>query len=339
MTENLAQNKENSTRIGRNVIATPKVSVIIPAYKIAEYVAETLDSAFAQTYQNFEIIVINDGSPDTLEFEKVLEPYLEKIVYLKQPNIGAGAARNFGIETARGEFIAFLDGDDIWFPEFLESQLTLLESDNYDLVYADALLFGGSPYDGKNFMEDAPSEGEANFDSLLDVRCNVITSGTVARKKNIVDVGMFEVEKVRAHDFVLWLRIAKNGGRFGYQRKILLKYRVRVDSLTGDSVQRLQREIDVYERITRLIELNESQQKIVKKHQVRLNAEIEIERGKSHLLKKEFVAARQSFEKGNLYRNSNKLRLIIFLTRIAPNLLLKYYQSQRSDEIAFIPAK
>ena len=68
------QNKENSIRIGRDVVATPKVSVIIPAYKIAEYVAETLDSAFAQTYQNYEIIVINDCSPDTVEFEKVLEP-------------------------------------------------------------------------------------------------------------------------------------------------------------------------------------------------------------------------------------------------------------------------
>ena len=330
------QTTDKNIRIGKNIVATPKVSVIIPAYKIAKYIAETLDSALIQTFTNFEIIVINDGSPDTEEFENVLKPYLDRIVYLKQANIGAGAARNFGIETARGELIAFLDGDDIWFPEFLESQIEFLEANNYDLVYSDALLFGGLAYDGKTFMQDAPSEGEANFESLLDVRCNLITSGTLARKKAVIEAGMFEWEKVRAHDFVLWLRIAKNGGRIGYQRKVLLKYRVRLDSLSGNSAQRIQREIDVYQRVTKLIELTAAEKLIVQNQLTRLAAEMEIERGKSLLLQKDFVAARQAFEKGNQYRKSNQLRLIILLLRVAPNLLLKFYKSQRADEIAFI---
>ncbi len=282
------QTSEKNIRIGKNIIAAPKVSVIIPAYNIAKYIAETLDSAFIQTFTNFEIIVINDGSPDTEEFENVLKPYLDKIVYLKQANIGAGAARNFGIETARGELIAFLDGDDIWFPEFLESQVKFLETNNYDLVYSDALLFGGSAYDGRNFMQDAPSEDEANFESLLDVRCNVITSGTLVRKKAVIEAGMFESEKVRAHDFVLWLRIAKNGGRIGYQRKVLLKYRVRLDSLSGNSIQRIQREIDVYHRVMKLIKLTEAEKLIVQNQLTRLAAEMEIERGKSLFVAKRF---------------------------------------------------
>lgn len=333
----MGKSSENSIRFGHEVVANPKVSVIIPAYNIAEFIVETLESVFSQTFKEYEVLVINDGSPDTVEFERKLEPYLEKLIYLKQPNIGAGPARNFGIETARSGLIAFLDGDDVWYPEFLESQINLLESNNYDFVYCDALLFGGSGYDGKNYMEDAPSDGEANFDSLLDLRCNVITSGTVVRKLNVVKAGMFEVEKVRAHDFVLWLRMAKNGARIGYQRKILLKYRVRLGSLTGDSIQRIQREIDVFERILRLFTLTEPQTAIVRKHQIRLNAEIEIERGKSYLLQKDFVAARLAFEKGNRQRQSNKLRVIILLLRFAPNLLLKYYKSQRSEEITFIP--
>lgn len=337
MTINSAKYKANSIRVGESVKSDPKVSVIIPAYNIAGFISETLDSVFIQTFIDFEVLVINDGSPDTEEFEKVLKPYFDKIVYLKVENIGAGAARNVGIENARGEFIAFLDGDDVWLPEFLESQVKFLEENNYDLVYSDALLFGGSAFDSKNYMQDAPSEGEANFENLLDFRCNVITSGTVARKKNLVEAGMFEWEKVRAHDFILWLKIAKAGGKIGYQHKILLKYRVRIESLSGNSIQRVQREIDVFQRVLKLIELNQIEKAIVEKQLTRLEAEIEIERGKSYLLQKDFESAQKSFEKGNKYRQSMRLQLIIWSLRFAPNLLLKFYQSRRSEEIAFIP--
>lgn len=330
----------NSAKIiqkGKNVLTSPKVSIIIPAYNIARFIAETLNSVFIQTFTDFEVIVINDGSPDSEEFEKALEPYFDKIVYLKIENVGAGAARNFGIEEARGELLAFLDGDDIWFPEYLESQVEFLEKSNCDLVYSDAILFGGSALDGKNFMLDAPSTGEANFESLLDLRCNVITSGTVVRKQKVIEAGMFEWERVRAHDFILWLKLAKNGAKINYQKKILLKYRVRIDSLTGDSFQKIQREIDVFQRISKFIELDDIHEKITQKHLERLMAAMEIERGKSYLLQKKFASARKAFETGNQHQRSLKLNLIIWGVRFFPNLLLKFYQSRRAEEIAFIP--
>jgi len=327
---------EISKKIGRNVNPLPKVSIIIPAYNIADFISETLESVLAQTSGDYEIILINDGSPDSVDFEKVLEPFLENIVYLKISNVGAGAARNYGIEHSRGELIAFLDGDDVWCPEYLESQIKFLELNRYDLVYADAELFGGSPFDGKKYTDDAPSVGEVTFDSLLDLRCNVITSGTLVRKKDVIIAGMFETEKVRAHDFILWLKIAKNNGRIGYQSRVLLKYRVRLDSLSGNSIQRVQREIDVFDRVLKLFELNQSQKQIVENQLIRLNAEMEIERGKSLLLKKDFLAARCAFENGNKFRRSIQLRLIIILLKIAPNLLLRLYKSQRAKEITFI---
>jgi teichuronic acid biosynthesis glycosyltransferase TuaG len=332
-------NENIEKRVGRDVVKhAPKVSIITPAYNIAEFIAETLDSVFAQTFKDYyEIIVINDGSPDTTEFEKVLQPYFDKIIYLKQENAGAGAARNLGIENARGEFLAFLDGDDVWLQEFLASQIKFLEENDYDLIYADALLFGGSVYDGKTFMETAPSVGEADFDSLLDLRCNIITSGTLARKRNVLEAGMFELERVRAHDFVLWLKMAQGGARIGYQRKVLLKYRVRRESLSGDSIDRVLREIDVYQRVGKMFELNENQQAVVKKHLKRLESDLEIERGKSFLLQEKFDAAKSSFVKANEHRRSKRLRVIIGLLRIAPRLILKFYQSRRAAEIAFVP--
>ena len=324
--------------IGKNVIrAAPKVSVIIPAFNVANFISETLDSVLAQTFQDYEIVLINDGSPDTEEFESILKPYLENIIYLKQENLGAGAARNVAIEHARGKLLAFLDGDDIWFPEFLESQVKFLEENDYDLVYADAYLFGGSALDGRRYMENAPSKGEANFESLLDLRCNVITSGTVARKDAVMNSGMFEWERVRAHDFHLWLRMTQRGSRIGYQKKALLKYRMHLDSLSGNSIQRVEREIDVYQRVTKMMDLNQIQKQIVERRIARSRADLEVERGKSFLLQKKFAAAQDAFAKANDFHHSNRLRAIIWLTRIAPRLLLKIYQSQRTNEIAFVP--
>lgn len=329
---------ETRKSVGRNVkVAAPTVSVIIPAYNIAAYIAETLDSVLKQTFKDLEIIVINDGSPDTVEFEKVLKPFMSEIVYLKGENKGAGFARNIAIDHARGALIAFLDGDDIWLPGFLESQVNFLRENNYDFVYADALLFGGSALDGKTFMKTAPSKGEANFDSLLSLKCNIITSGTVARRQTIIDAGMFETEKVRAHDYVLWLKVAKRGARIGYQKKVLLKYRIHLDSLSGDSVQRVERSINVYHRVLNKIELSDSQREIVKRQLTRLESDLQVERGKSYLLQEDFDLAERAFAEANKYRRSPRLQLIIRLLKIAPRFLLKFYKSRRRDEINFIP--
>src|SRR5260370_36425543 len=110
-----------SDRTGSSVNHAPSVSVILPAYNTASLIAEALDSVFVQNYRTFEVIVINDGSPDTEALEQALTPYLERIVYVAQRNRGPPRARNTGIRRARGEFLAFLDSDDRWTPEYLAS--------------------------------------------------------------------------------------------------------------------------------------------------------------------------------------------------------------------------
>jgi len=97
----------------------PLVSVIIPAYNAAVFIGETLTSVFNQSYSNYEVIVVNDGSTDTAELEKVLAPFRGRLVYLEQENKGPSAARNSAIGKARGEFVAFLDSDDTWLPDYL----------------------------------------------------------------------------------------------------------------------------------------------------------------------------------------------------------------------------
>lgn len=323
---------------GKDVIENaPRVSVIIPAYNIAEYITETLDSVFAQTYKNFEAIVINDGSPDTEAFEKILEKYLDKIIYIKQENLGAAVARNAGIEIARGELIAFLDGDDVWLPEFLDSQTNFLDQNGYDMVYANATFLGSVIHKSKTYMKSSPSIGEANFESILESRCNVITSGTIARRQNILDVGMFERDKVRAHDFILWLKLAQSGCRIGYQKKVLLKYRVLIGGLSGNLLQRAERDIDVFRRVLKNIELDDRQRRFVEEHIKTSEADLEIVRGKFYLLQKKFAAAQDSFQKADAVKNSIRLKVIIRLTQYAPRLLLKIFSMRRADEISFMP--
>src|SRR5215203_2037153 len=179
----------------------PKVSVIIPAYNIASYIAETLDSVFAQTYQDFEVIIVNDGSTDTGELEAALGPFFDRIIYAVQPNSGASVARNSAIALARGRLLAFLDGDDVWLPRFLESQIAHLEEHDLDMVYCDARIFGEQLYDGTNYMRKSPSDGPVTTVSLINGTCNVITSGTVLRKELIERFGTFDLESPTAQDF------------------------------------------------------------------------------------------------------------------------------------------
>jgi glycosyltransferase involved in cell wall biosynthesis len=332
------ENKFMKKRVGSNVFqATPKVSVIIPAYNVAEFIRESVESALDQKFREHEVIVINDGSTDTNSLEIALQTRLEDIIYIKQRNTGAGMARNTAIEHARGDIIAFLDGDDIWLPDFLASQYVFLQRNGYDMVYCDAILFGmNSPY-RRTFMETAPSNGEVNFDSILDFRCNVITSGTMVRKQAIVDAGMFETERVRAHDFHLWLRIAKNGGKIGYQRTQLLKHRIHLDSLSGDSVSRIEREIDAFQRVRRTIDLSEEQQATVERMITVLEADLAVEQGKSYLLEGNYPEAALAFRVANHHRRSMKLTAITWLARLAPQTLLKFYKANRADEIQLLP--
>lgn len=322
---------------GRNVFSwRPKVSVIIPAYNAAEFIGDTLESVKAQKYRDYEIIIVNDGSPDTVAFERSLRPHQQDIVYVKQPCLGAGAARNTAIRQARGELIAFLDGDDMWLPEFLASQVAFLGK-GYDMVYCDAQQFGMRSALRKTFMESAPSIGEVTAASLLDFRCNVITSGTVANKTAIVAAGLFEHERVPAEDFHLWVRMATKGFRIGYQEKVLLKYRVHLDSLSGDSVSRVQREIDVFNRVSKTIELNEEERSILDSRLASLQADLHVECGKAFLLQEDFDNAHQAFAEANVHRKSWKLTGIIWLARLAPRLLLNHYRTHRSDDIQFVP--
>lgn len=325
-------------KTGEKVNKTPRVSVVVPAYNCAALIGETLDSVSAQTFENYEIILVNDGSPDTEKLETALENYYDRIIYIRQKNGGTASARNTGIDTARGEFIAFLDGDDIWLPEYLDAQLSALEEKNCDMIYADARLFGNLRDKSETYMVRSPSNGAVTTESLLNGQCNVITSGTVARREKLLAVGKFDafLPKIVSEDFDLWFRLAKSGARIDYQKRVLLKYRVSQTGLSGGSVQRAERSVAVFKSIEQKYELSETEKENLRNHLNFALAELEVEKGKYNILQKNFGAARDNFRSANKYNRKLKYSALASLLQVNPQLVLKLFKRARPAEVAFI---
>ena len=323
-------------KVGNNIADAPKISVVIPVYNVAPYIKETLDSVFAQTYKNFEVVLINDGSEDTAELEEKLAPYFDKIVYGRQENLGASEARNAAICLARGDVIAFLDGDDVWLPGFLETQLDFIEKNNFEMVYCNALLFGEPLFAGKTYMQNSPSSGEVTAASLLAADCNVITSGTIVKKDSLVKVGLFDPQLRRMQDFDMWFRLAQAGTNIGYQRDILIKYRVRADSLTGTNISRAEREVSALNFIKSKYKLSAAEQVIWEKRIAVSEADLEMEKCKVCLAKNDFKQAQTHIAAANKYYHKLKLTLIAGLLKIAPKFTSTLFRKMRPAEFAFI---
>lgn len=303
----------------------PLISIIIPAYNVAPFIDETLASVFAQTLTDYEVIVVNDGSPDTPEFERVIRPHLGRIRYLRQENRGASVARNTGLQSARGEFVAFLDADDLWLPNYLEEQMKFINARGCDLACADATFFGDATVESRSYMDtlmnDAPPADDVTFLQLVDAERSLITSGVVARRAPIMEVGLFDEALRNAQDLDLWLRLARHGARLSYQRRVLLKYRCRPDGLTGDAVNSHRRELRVFDKIEQSYDLSPQERGQVTETIRNRRALLEFEMGKLHAAHGDEAQSRESFTKADNLRRTWKTRLALWLVRTSPNLL------------------
>lgn len=213
----------------------PKVSVIIPTYNCAEYIAEAIDSVLAQTYKNYEIIVIDDGSTDNTK--QILKDYKDKIKYIYQKNHGVSIARNNGIINSTGKYVAFLDSDNKWLPNLLAESLSIFEKyPEVGLVHSRKIRISE---DGFWFKKD--NHGDEKYLSgniykyLLFRKANINLSSVVLRRNCLEKVGMFDdnLSKIGCEDRELFLRIAKKY-KIMYINKSLYVGRVRKKSMSAN---------------------------------------------------------------------------------------------------------
>ncbi|MBT2667113.1 glycosyltransferase [Bacillus sp. ISL-4] len=216
----------------------PKVSIIIPFYNCS-YIDKAIQSALDQTYKNVEVIVVDDGS--TIFTEKI-QPFLEKIRYLKKENGGTATALNHGIHAATGEYIAWLSSDDYFLPEKISKQVSFMISHqaeasftNYDCIdNEDQLLFS---WYGKRFTDI----NEVYRTFLL---YNAINGCTVIIKKTVFEkVGYFNPYHRYTHDYEMWLRLLVNGHKMYYLDEALTKFRIHEESGTCKFQSEMQEDI------------------------------------------------------------------------------------------------
>jgi glycosyltransferase involved in cell wall biosynthesis len=212
--------------------AGPKVSVIIPTYNHRAYIEETLESVFRQSHASTEIIVVNDGSPD--DVAQVLRPLVEakRIRYVEQANQGQSVARNTGLQLATGDFIAFLDDDDLWPPDKLEGQLAFFRSHPDAIAVAGPAITNWRQAHGFQVVPYTVMSGEQFF------RGNPITSPgqTLVRADVLRRIGGFDAKVQGAEDFDMWMRLQKEGA-FYFGGSLALFYRVHEHNMSRNTEQ------------------------------------------------------------------------------------------------------
>jgi len=217
----------------------PKATVIVPTYNRSGCILDAIKSILNQTFQNFEIIIVDDGSTDNTH--EILQPFLmrfsEKIKYYYQRNSGAPAAKNTGIRESKSDIIAFLDSDDIWLPDKLEKSLAFLEQNNYQWVTTAAYRQNGANREIRKipneFLQRKGEEiallknGIFFFSSVL-----IIPSGVMLRKICFQKVGLFDESLRVGEDTDMWLRLEESGLIGGYIDEPLFIYRVHSGGMT-----------------------------------------------------------------------------------------------------------
>ncbi len=184
----------------------PRVSVVIPTYNRAGAVCEAVQSALDQTYSDLEVIVVDDGSTDDTA-QRVGERFGgdARVVLVSQPHSGPGAARNRGIERARGELIAFLDSDDVWYPEKLELQLRRLDESGAALVFSDFVFPDG--VGERTRFQFTGFAGDTSLRGIVEKRFPLCTPAVVARRRDLQEAGLFDESLPCAQDWDLWIRL------------------------------------------------------------------------------------------------------------------------------------
>lgn len=217
-------------------MANSLISVIMPAYNAEKYIAKSIESVINQSYRNLELIIVNDCSVD--KTEEIIDSYcnLDKRIkkYVNKKNSGVSYSRNFGVKNAKGDWIAFLDSDDIWQENKLQKQINLLQQKESQPI----LIYTGSSFIDEN---DEPYEYIMNVPKSVQykelLKQNVISCSSVLVKKEIIK--SIKMEKDNLHeDFLVWLKILKNYNTCAYGiNEPLLIYRISKKSKSGNKLK------------------------------------------------------------------------------------------------------
>ncbi len=232
-TEEIGSNESttNSPRPQFRVISDDHeglVSIVIPAYESRPYIQEAFDDIALQTYKNWELLVVEDAAPNSIEdlviaFQQRV-PQNRVVFHRKEFNSGASSTRNVAMKMARGQYTAFLDSDDRWLPDHLSRKVNLLTQSCADIVYSGVDMFDSDT--GRTEFIWGPNSEELNhFPNSLFIRNFIQPSGVLIRQSVVEDVGLFDESIFLVEDYDYWLRSVRQGKIFVYDPKVTTRYR------------------------------------------------------------------------------------------------------------------
>lgn len=219
------------------------VSIITPCYNGGKYISQTIDSVLAQTYPDWEMIIVDDGSKDNSA--EIVRGYMEKeprIVFLQQANAGSAAARNNGIRNAGGQYIALLDADDLWEPEFLAEQIRFLREKDAVCVYSSYKCIDENSQEILNPVICKPEITVKDMMVTNYIGCLTGLYDTSRHGK----IYLREELKSLRDDYAYWLDIVKLEDRACGNPKLLAKYRVLANSTTGNKKKLIKKQYRFY---------------------------------------------------------------------------------------------
>jgi glycosyltransferase involved in cell wall biosynthesis len=229
----------------------PFISVVIPTYNSEKFITKTLETLYSQTYNNYEVIVSDDGSTDnTVDVVRsfFLKNSSRKKALLMNKHEGPGAARNNGIENASGDWISFLDSDDLWDSNKLESVAGyILKNDDIDLVCHSLIVKDGS----KETLMDPSKYFNNKIDPFLSMYREhyLYTSALTVKKDILYQAGLFDNRLPSAQDYDLWLRLGMiNKIKMGFIEESLSKHIVREGNISSNVERRLQCMLEISQK-------------------------------------------------------------------------------------------
>lgn len=230
-------------------MTTGLVSIITPCYNGEKYIAQTIDSVIAQTYKEWEMIIVDDGSKDGSA--DLVRKYMEsepRIKFIQQANAGSAAARNNGIRNCEGQYIALLDADDLWEPEFLEEQIKFMKEKNATCVYCSYKCIDE---DSNEILSPVICKEEITTKDMMITNYIGCLSGLYDSSKH-GKVYLREELKSMRDDYAYWLDIVKLDDKAYGNQKILARYRVLANSTTGNKKKLIGKQYKFYREYLKL---------------------------------------------------------------------------------------
>jgi glycosyltransferase involved in cell wall biosynthesis len=267
----------------------PLVSVILPVYNRAGWVARAINSVLSQSYSQLELLVINDGSTDGTR--QILESFASRITILDQSHTGAEVARNFGLEHARGEFVAFIDSDDVWYPDRLSSQLPLFSRDETGLVFGNATLVDykkTSPRRLKRTFFDAVRPTRGRVLESFARGCFVPFSSVLARRRCFAEAGGFTPGRVAA-DYLKWLEISASY-EFDYVPDPVFEYAIHAGGISNSLPATLEDRLEAFSDL-RALNRNPEMDRVIRRILFNLSISLRIARARHGLKSRPVMSA------------------------------------------------